>query len=139
MLLWWLTQFIKIELGREFGPKKIIWLLSWIHTVPGRGYGILPSYCTQRWSALSLWAYGPLKTALMSAMLYTHTAEPLKMELQESNMIPSFTGSFSGHLLGTYYKTRCYGHIYSGYSIWQVLQTKCPQGAYSQVILNNIW
>ena len=62
--------------------KKIIF--SWEkRTVPGRGYGILPSYSTQRWSGPSLWAYGPLNTALMSAMLYTHTAEPRKMELTE--------------------------------------------------------
>lgn len=39
----------------------------------------------------------------MSAMLYTQTAEPLKMELKESNMIQSFTGSFNGHLLSAHY------------------------------------
>lgn len=53
------------------------------HTIPGRGYGILPSYSTHLWSGPSLWANGPLNAALMSAMLYTHTAEPRKMELKE--------------------------------------------------------
>lgn len=52
-------------------------------TIPGRGYGILPSYSTHLWSGPSLWAYGPLKAALMSVMLYTQTAEPRKMELGE--------------------------------------------------------
>lgn len=31
----------------------------------------------------SLWAKGPLKTMRMSAMLYTHTAEPLNTELRK--------------------------------------------------------
>lgn len=69
-----------------FGFFIWIWLCASLcavlRTVPGRGYGILPSYSTHRWSGPSLWAYGPLNTALMSAMLYTHTAEPRKMELR---------------------------------------------------------
>ena len=34
-------------------------------------------------------------------MLYTQTAEPLKIELEESNIIQSFAASFIGHLLST--------------------------------------
>ena len=56
----------------------------------------------------------------MSAMLYTHTAEPLKMELKESNRIQSFAGPF--------YPTGAADKM-----------GLCPKGVYSQIILNKVW
>lgn len=63
----------------------------------------------------------------MSAMLYTHTAEPLKIELEESNIIQSFTGSFIGHLLST----NMIGAAEKNVGVCQ--------GAYSQLILNGVY
>ena len=74
----------------------------------------------------------------MSAMLYTHTAEPLKMELKESNMIQSFTGPFSGHSLSTCYNQVLWTHLFRTFYLTGAADKMCvcPQGAYSQVILN---
>ena len=52
-------------------------------TVPGRGYGMRPWNATHWKLGPSLCAKGPLKTVRMSAMLYTHTAEPLNTELRK--------------------------------------------------------
>lgn len=39
----------------------------------------------------SRWAKGPLKTVRMSAMLYTHTAEPLNTELRSRQKVSALT------------------------------------------------
>lgn len=69
------TEIIMINTWMKGWPKSEL-------TVPGRGYGMRPWKATHWKLGPSLWAKGPLKTVRMSAMLYTHTAEPLNTELR---------------------------------------------------------